>query len=47
MVERLLVLWLRTEFAAENAVASSKNNAGTAQLVFSDENLKVFKVAVL
>ena len=33
--------------SAENAVASSKNNAGTSELVYSDEILEVFKVVGL
>ena len=35
------------DVSAENAVASSKNNAGTSELVFGDEILKVFKVVGL
>ena len=35
---------MQAEFAAENAVASSKNNAGTSELVFGDEILECLKV---
>ena len=34
-------------FSGENAVASSKNNAGTSDMVFGDEILKCLKVVEL
>ena len=34
-------------FCGENAVASSKNNAGTSELVFGDEILEGLKVVGL
>ena len=35
------------DVSAENAVASSKNNAATSELVYGDEILKVVKVVGL
>ena len=40
-------LWMMVKWAAENAVASSKNNAGTSELVCGYEILKVVKVVGL
>ena len=39
--------WLKSEFSDENAVASSKNNAGASELVFGDEILDGLKVVGL
>ena len=36
--------WLKTILCGENAVASSKNNAGASELVFGDEILDGLKV---
>ena len=41
------MLWLQTEYGAGNAVASSKNNAGTSYLVFGREILDGLKVVGL
>ncbi|WP_157504994.1 hypothetical protein [Flavobacterium tegetincola] len=38
---------MRAKWAAENAVASSKNHARTSEVVFGVEKLKVVKVVGL
>ncbi|WP_157504998.1 hypothetical protein [Flavobacterium tegetincola] len=41
------MLWLQSECGVENAVATSKNNAGASYLVFGREILKSHKVVGL
>ncbi|WP_157505182.1 hypothetical protein [Flavobacterium tegetincola] len=47
VVDVYMDLWMKAKWSAENAVASSKNNAGTSELVCGYEILKVVKVVGL